>query len=349
MSRLLNQSTPRRPTPPAGVPAVAPALLDGLLRATGPATVEALALRLGQPVAWVVRGLDQLMAAGCQLQVHPQQGVQLIRTGLGTWSDYLRWACGQDPNRIIEVYNQTTSTQDAVRRVIASCGEAAEGAVAVADEQTAGRGRLGRSWVAPPGAAVTFSRACLGQREQLSIDRLTLATAVAVREAIQPLVEPNRVEIKWPNDLLIQGKKVAGILVEIHSLMPGWDAVAAVIGVGVNVTLDTRQAPLDQPPYRGRITSLHLMGRWVDRLWVLARVLGHMDRALLVTDVAALLDSWRAHCPMLSQRVALSHNGQTIHGQVIDLDPQAGLIVRTVSGTVVHLPTATTTMLSAPG
>ena len=332
------------PKPPIA-PVIDPALLDVLLHEPQPITAEALSLRMRMPIGQVIKKLGQLTDANCQIEFHPQRGVSLEHTHIATWMDYIRWVCDQESRRVIEVYGQTTSTQDAARRIVASCGHSADAAIVVADVQTAGRGRLGRRWIAPAGTAITFTRVCLGRQADLSIDRLTLATAAAVTQAIQPYVLPNRVEIKWPNDLLIAGRKVAGILVEVFSepTVPGY--VAATIGVGINVSLNPQQLPDDDPALPNRATSIWMDGRPVDRLAVLAQSLRHIDRTLSQPNPQAMLEVWRRHCPMLSQKLKMRHNGQVIQGQVIDLDPWAGLIVQTRSGTVVHLPAATTTIL----
>lgn len=326
-----------------GDPIIDTDLLDLLLRADGPQGVEALALRLKKTPRMILDQLDRLRQAGCHIETHPQHGMTLVCSGLAAWADYLRRSNGTATGRMIEVYAQTTSTQDAARRILASCGTVADRAVAVADMQTAGRGRLGRRWVAPPGTAVTFTRICVLKAGQQSVDRLTLATAVGVTQAIESLIHPVGVQIKWPNDLMINGKKVAGILVETFAHAP--KRFAAAIGVGINVTLKPQDLPAHPPGLRDRVTSLSRFGQHVDRLLVLSEAIRRIDDALDQADSPPLLDYWRRRCPLLSQRLRLSHRGQIVCGRVIDLDPSAGLIVHTDSGNVLHLPAATTTIL----
>lgn len=334
------------PGPAAGDdPAIDPALLDVLLRQPEPVTIETLSLRIKKTTRQVHHELDRLRDNDCRLDEHPQRGVALRRCGLGTWADYLRWSCREHPQRNIEVYRQTTSTQDAARRIAESRGKTSDGSVAVADEQTAGRGRLGRRWLAPPGTAVTFSRVCIVDRSRLSIDRLMLAATVAVARAVEPWVQPKQVQVRWPNDLLIDGKKTVGILVETFPLLTDISTMAAVIGVGINVSLDPKQFATQSPELVNQVTSLAAHGRPVDRLLVLASTLQHLDRCLAETDLGSLVAAWRDRCPMLTKQVSLRSDGRTVRGQVVDLDPSAGLIVRTDAGTLVHLPAATTSLL----
>lgn len=301
-------------------------------------TIATLALRLGVAVAQVLTSLRQLAEAGCCFDRHPQAGVRLLETGLGLWADYL--SSISTLQRSITIYGRTTSTQDICRRlVVAQPGDAN---LVVADEQTAGRGRLGRRWTAPPGTAVTFSQAHADNGQAPTIDRLTFVISVAVASALErflPVGSP-RVKIKWPNDLCIDQRKIAGVLVETTSNRAGLRA--AIIGVGINVGLRPDQMPLE---IRQKATSLAMCGADVDRLAVLAAVMVAIDQALAHGDEDQLLAQWRARCTTLHQRVRLERDGRVTEGQVVDLDPHLGLILRTSWGAVVHLPAETTTVL----
>ncbi len=172
-----------------------PKVLNVLLRTEGWLTVEALALRCGMTAPAVQRELHRLREAGCTFDEHPHYGLRLLRTALGTWVDYLRFMSGSD--RLVEVYRQTTRTQDVCRRLlngdvasISKCNRA----VVVADEQTAGRGRLGRRWHAPAGATLAMSRVRLTSIAEAAetADRLTFAAAVAVADAVEGMLDGRR-------------------------------------------------------------------------------------------------------------------------------------------------------------
>lgn len=321
-----------------------PLLLDALLRAAEPMTVEAMALGRGVDARRILTELDRLRGAGCTFDEHPQHGVSLREAGLSAWSDYLRHVLGD--GRPIAVYRSIASTQDACRRLVAAHAPQGDGTIVAAHEQTAGRGRFGRTWLAPPGATVTFSRACrvddtLGSA---TVDRLTFAASVAIASAVESLIgQRRRVQIKWPNDVCIDGRKVAGILVETCELAS--TSRAAILGVGLNISLNPADLARADPLLPRRVTSLASHGAAVDRLLALARAAAALDDALERCDEATLLAQWRARCAQLEQPIQVRCDGRAIRGRAIDLDPREGLIVRTDSGEIVHLPAARATVV----
>lgn len=254
-------------------------------------------------------------------------------TPLEAWADVLAERLGT--SRRVEVYHQTASTQDAARRLAEAAPDTADGALVAAGHQTAGRGRLGRAWHSPAGTASTFS--LVHRTTPGSLDRVAFAVSVALSTALDEFLRPIRraTTIKWPNDLYADGRKLAGILVEAAG---PW----AIIGVGINVGVSVDELPQE---LRGRATSLRVCGVEADRLDVLVATVREIERALAEPDHEQLLRSWRAKCGMLHQHVRLGHDGQVIEGTVIDLDPREGLVVRRISGEIVHLPAATTTVL----
>ena len=324
-----------------------PRVLGILLQADGPIPVEALGHRGGLPVSRVRHEIDRLQATGCVVDSVPQRGVRLVRTGLGVWRDYLAHVCHNADRRIIEVYSRTSSTQDVARRIAHHHGSHAHDAIVVADEQTAGRGRLGRRWTAPRGTAVTFSRVCIGpaSHKDRFTNQLMFRSAVAAVRAIASLIGSIPVRIKWPNDLMVQDRKVGGILVELLRLDAHPTHVAAVVGIGVNVSLEPEQVPDIPPGTRERMTSLKAVGRHVDRLSVLECFVRHQDACLEDDDERSLVKEWRRHCTSLAQPTRFQCDGKLIEGRVEDLDASAGLIVRTAEGNLLHLPAAITSVI----
>ncbi len=335
------------PDPQLGDPVIDTRLLGVLLHAKSPMSVQAMATQLPYDHQRVLLEMERLRDAGCELDHNPQHGMKLIHSGLGCWADYLR-AIRSKPG-IVEVYQRTASTQDAARRLIADRYDSALGALVVADEQSAGRGRLGRKWIAPPGSALTFSlvsRASSPDDTQ-AVNRLTYATCVGLADALDHWLRliGKRAEIKWPNDVLVDGRKIAGILVEvIHDRRAGH---SAIIGVGLNVGLTQNQLPdeVDEPGLRDRVTSLTMLGIQADRLAVMVKVVQAIDHALDESRPDELLDQWRMRSTLIGRQVRLSCDGTRYDGEVVDLDPNLGLILRTASGTMVHIPASTTTIL----
>ncbi len=148
-------------------------------------------------------------------------------------------------------FGVTTSTNSRARELAE--GGAPGGTVVSAEEQTEGRGRGGRSWSAPPGTALLYSAILrpLDPRHRV----LALATSLAVCEAVEELAPDASCQIKWPNDVLLDGRKLAGILIEAR-LREGW----AVIGVGLNLAIEPAQFPARYSP-QGNLPERRRNGR----------------------------------------------------------------------------------------
>jgi BirA family transcriptional regulator, biotin operon repressor / biotin---[acetyl-CoA-carboxylase] ligase len=199
------------------------------------------------------------------------------------------------------VHLRVTDSTNERARALAAAG-APHGTLVTAGEQTAGRGRQGRSWVARPGAALLMSLVLREPREALP-----LAAAVAVCEAL-----PVPAVIKWPNDIWIDRRKVAGILVEGRP-QEGW----AVLGVGVNVR--------DAPPIE-HVTSL---GGAIGVEELLSRLVPSLDRWLTL-PLSEVLAAWRSRDALLGETVRWQ-NGS---GKGAGIDDSGALLVDTASGRV---------------
>jgi len=325
-------------------PRVDPALLDALLKRHEPVAIDDLAARFNRPPGAIADALDELRRAGCRLEDEGPGVVRLVSAGLSVWLDYLQHLFGK--SRPIHVYQQTRSTQDVARQLVRARREAARGAVVVADEQSAGRGRFGRGWQAPAGSALMLSYVSDVEPGSASstIDRLTFATSVALIDVLDAWLRPLgwEVKIRWPNDLYIDGAKLGGILVET---VPRGDRRAAIIGIGLNVALTDdalaqARAACDRP-----LTSVHACGSTVTRLALLSGIIATLDRHLQTTTFHGMLDRWRRRCDLIDRHVTLCCAGQRVEGTVVDLEPHAGLILRTPQGALTHVPAASTTLL----
>jgi BirA family biotin operon repressor/biotin-[acetyl-CoA-carboxylase] ligase len=206
---------------------------------------------------------------------------------------------------------------------------AGEGATVLAEHQSAGRGRLGRSWVAPPGSSLMLS---VVLRPALAPARAWLVVAaagVALAEAAGALVGGAQVALKWPNDLLVDGRKAAGLLAEARG-------GAVLLGMGVNVSQTAEDFPAE---LRERVISLSLAaGRPVERSALLAGW-GHAFAARyvsLATDAAGVLDAWRARLATLGSQVRVERVGaEPVSGRAVDVGPGGELLVRQADGTEV--------------
>lgn len=220
------------------------------------------------------------------------------------------------PGRAVQFCAETGSTND-LAQAWWEAG-APDGALVVADTQTAGRGRLGRSWFAPPGAALLFTLIFTAPHE-LAV-RATMLGALAVAETTREL-GARAVGIKYPNDVQIDRRKVCGVLAEAV-----WtaDHVGVALGIGVNVRVDFTSTPLSD----AAISLEAALRRPLDRGELLASIVHRLDfwRARLATD--ALPAAWRSYLNMLGDWVEVRTGSETLHGLAVDVSPDGSLLLR---------------------
>ena len=230
----------------------------------------------------------------------------------------------------IRSYDSVTSTNDLALTWAAE--GAPNGAVVYAERQTKGRGRMGRAWTARSGLNLTFS---VILRPTLPPDRwnlITIAACVAAAEAIDGVTAPVSARIKWPNDILIEGKKCCGMLLEsVGAGLPPAER-AVVLGVGVNVNEDTFPENI-----AGQATSLLLAaGRPVRRAHLLAAVLDRLAQALdhLEEDAGAASKRYlrRMHNLNAPAELRFAHGNGSVRGIVAGLGETGGLLLATDEG-----------------
>ncbi|GAB4570031.1 MAG: hypothetical protein Kow0077_03510 [Anaerolineae bacterium] len=240
---------------------------------------------------------------------------------MDTMADWLE-NLGTRPHRYFERIGSTNDEAAAWAR--AGC---APGAIVIADEQLAGRGRHGRVWRAAPGAALLMSMVLRPRLAPAQLPRVALMGAVALAEALTAAgVQPG---IKWPNDVLIAGCKVAGILPE--AIWEGDRLIAVVLGLGVNI----RRAALSPDEARAfHATTLedHLAAS-LDRGAFLQLLLPRLDMWAEKLQDEALLDAWRAYSVTLGRTVRVQAGDEQWQGMAEDIDDAGALILRLADGT----------------
>lgn len=232
--------------------------------------------------------------------------------------------------RHLRVLDQVDSTNELALAAAADASEEHDGLVILAEWQRAGRGRLGRSWHSPRGASLLCSVA-LRAPVDYSMDRgLVLATPIAICEAIRDFIE-RCPAIRWPNDVTVGRRKVAGVLVESR-VVPGGNRAFAV-GIGLNCLQQPSHFP---PELRGQATSLEMESRSaIDRTAVARALLAQLDRWLAwerLEHRAELVAAWHDWAGMQGQRVCLREQGRIYEGVAIDVDLDAGLLVELDQG-----------------
>jgi BirA family transcriptional regulator, biotin operon repressor / biotin---[acetyl-CoA-carboxylase] ligase len=233
---------------------------------------------------------------------------------------------------VVEVHEALASTQDRARE-LARAGTP-DGTLVVAGIQTGGRGRLGRHWGSPAGG-LWMSLVLRPEFEARLASRITQTAAVGVAKALWEIgVEAS---IKWPNDLLANGKKICGILAESSAehttSLPNERRLDYVIlGVGMNANLD----PADLGVSDREITTIRSeLGHDISLLDLLRALLSNLEVELgRIRDFGAVLEEWRNLNCTLGENVRVQRFGETIEGQAVDLTSEGALLLGTGSGTV---------------
>lgn len=229
------------------------------------------------------------------------------------------------------VYFESVGSTNQVAKGLADKG-APEGTLVIAEEQTAGKGRLGRRWVAPAGTSLLFSLLFYPNLALEEVPRLTMVASLATSEAIES-VTGLLVKFKWPNDILIQGKKAGGILTEVGVTGERLDYV--VVGIGLNVNWN----PSETPELAGKATSLsEEWGREVSRLDLLQRLLLHMEKGYLRLQEGYLPHQiFTSRLANLGKKVEVALPGGKEEGFVEGVDVQGALLLRKGDGTRVRV------------
>ena len=233
-----------------------------------------------------------------------------------------------DVGRVMEGHECLDSTNTRAAAWI----EAPHGAVVVAETQTAGRGRHGRSWEGGKGESLLFSVVLFPRIPRTGLGVLPLAVGLAVRAALLPHLPGTAPILKWPNDVLLNGRKCAGILIESTLMGSSAGALRVIAGIGINVNQPAMPGPLE-----GQATSLRqATGRLIPRPLLFAGVLDALE--VRVNQSAAspesLLLEYESCLQGLNQPVAVRElGGETHRGTLAGVDPSGALRIQSDGGT----------------
>lgn len=302
------------------------------LRSVGSGSVSATDLghRLGVSRSTVAAHIAEMRRIGYDITTCPHGGYRLAGTPERLQADDILSRLGRTRiiGRDIRVFQETTSTNDVIEK-LAHDG-VPEGVVAFAESQTRGRGRLGRSWFSPPGNGLWFSVLLRPRFRPQQTTQLIVAAAVALARAVEnhTFLAP---KIKWPNDLLVRGRKLAGILTELSAEQ---DVVRyVVLGIGINVNTGPDQFP---GPLRRTATSLRIeAGRPFERAEFAAHVLHELDQFYLRVvrgDFEAVAGEWEARCTTVGKFVVVTIGQRRVRGRAEALDSEGALLLRTEHG-----------------
>jgi BirA family biotin operon repressor/biotin-[acetyl-CoA-carboxylase] ligase len=262
--------------------------------------------------------IHYLEGHGCRFR-KKNTSIQLISSGLPVWRDYLQTQLGQ--GWTIQVFASTQSTQDIALKSAQTGQVMKQSTLIVAGEQTAGRGRFGRPWHAAANQSLTFSMVMPLPPNKYGTATFAMAAPLAIAQCIEDRLgqQNERVSIKWPNDVYLDSRKVAGVLINIVEHH-------AIIGIGINVAQEATDFP---PELRSIATSLAMAGVNQDRLAVLADVVTQASKLVNETDPKKLFNLWRERCLRHPLDVRLKKDSDTHTGRLVDIDHDLQLTLQT--------------------
>lgn len=298
-------------------------------RSGGYVSGEEISQQLGVSRTAVWKHIQEIKQAGYAIEAHSRRGYTLRQAPDLLLPDEIRAILDTKVlGREVHYYSEVESTNNLAKKLAAEGCQ--EGTVVVAEAQSAGRGRISRGWYSPHGKGIWMSvvlRPPFGPQEA---PKCTLMAAVAINKAIRDFTGIKS-GIKWPNDILYNGKKMVGILTEMSAEMDAINYV--VIGMGINVNIDAADFPPEIADIASSLSSA--VGRKVERLPLLAAILKQLE--VLYGEVTAhgferMFDEWRAQSVTLGQAVnviAASHN---FEGVAVNIDEDGALLVKTADG-----------------
>ena len=303
-----------------------------VLREAGEGTVPAadIAKQLGVARSAVAGRIQALRSLGYEIETTPHLGYRLLGSPDLLHADDLASRLDEDAliGREIHVFEATTSTNDLIEKFARDGIK--EGIAVFAEAQTNGRGRLGRKWISPRRKGLWFSLLLRPQLRPDEATQITVASATALRRAIQK-VTGLKAQIKWPNDILIAGRKTAGILTELRAELDRINYI--ILGIGVDVNLNPTDFPAD---LRKAATSLKAeLGRPVCRPELAGQILRELDAdyaRIVGGQFSKVSDEWEAHCDTIGRNVSIRIGERLLRGRAESLGEEGALLLRTDHG-----------------
>ncbi|CAM3945538.1 biotin--[acetyl-CoA-carboxylase] ligase [Cohnella lubricantis] len=292
---------------------------------------EEISRKLNVTRTAIWKQVRKLEAEGYRIEAVPRMGYRIIeRPSRLSMAELQSKLATKVFGRRAHLNDAVPSTQDVLRE-LAEQG-APEGTLVIAEQQTKGRGRMGRNWVSPAGKGIWMSLLLRPNIPLHQTPQLTLLAAVALSRAIARIV-PLEIGIKWPNDLLVDGRKISGILLE--SAAEDERIRYVVAGMGISVNLEEEDFP---PEVLEKAISLRMAaGRPIDRTDIITAVLEEFERLYelyAARGFAPIRALWEAHAVTLGREAILHTPQGEIVGVPEALDELGGLRVKLADGTV---------------
>ncbi|MGN0106304.1 MAG: biotin--[acetyl-CoA-carboxylase] ligase [Hominilimicola sp.] len=298
-------------------------ILDILKSADGYISGERISEQLNISRAAVWKHIKKFKEDGYEIESVTNKGYLLISSpDLITESGITSGLTTEFIGQKLFIYDETDTTNE---RAKANSAEP-EGSVFIAEVQTHGKGSRGRGWVSPRGTGIWHTILLKPDISPLEVSQITLVAGLAVCKAIGL-----DAKIKWPNDIVIGGKKVCGILTEMSAEM---DMVNYVVcGIGINVNTESFDKEIEH-----RATSMYLeSGVKYRRDEIIARLMNEFEyyyKKFLNEGLGAILDEYKSHCVTIGRDVSVIFKKETVTGTAVDVDENGALVVETADGII---------------
>lgn len=290
---------------------------------------EIICRNLGISRTAVWKHIQTLRANGYEIAALPHAGYQLLNVPDRLYPEEIHDGLGTEfIGRKVYYYEHAISTNETARE-LADRG-CPDGALVIAEEQSGGKGRLGRKWFSPYGKGIWCSIILYPPVNPSDAPPLTMLGAVAIARAIRKVVQVEA-GIKWPNDILLDGKKICGILSEMNAEIERINYL--VIGIGINVNVEDFPEELED-----NVTSLKIYtGQPVKRTVLLQETLRELEylyKIWLQNGFQPILRFWKEMCVMLNQMVRVNGIKDIVEGWAEDVDEHGNLILRLGDGSL---------------
>lgn len=291
-------------------------IVEALRDCEGYLSGEALSRRLGISRVSIWKHIRSLKETGYVIEASPR-GYRLVSS-----PDLLLPCELPDLEQRIHYFREIDSTMDAARE-LAKQG-AVDGTIVIAEAQTDGRGRLSREWLSPQGG-IYFTLILRPRISPVYAPRINLMAAIAVAAAIRKLFGL-KAELKWPNDVLIKGKKVCGILAEMDAEID----IVNFVNVGIGINANTSISHLE----RTAISLRDMLGREISRKELLRALIREIEQRQSLLMKQDLLRQWKELSATLNKEVRVMSMGEEVTGQAIDIDATGALVLRGKDGSL---------------
>ena len=300
-------------------------------RPSQPVSGQELADKLGITRTAVWKHIQNLKKMGYVIEAHTKKGYIFVSAP----DKLLPEEIGQHLHtrfvgRHICYQDTVTSTNEVLKKLAYTGAE--DGTLCVAEEQTGGKGRLSRGWFSPYGKGLWFSVLLKPSFLPQEAPKMTLLAAVAVVRAIRECCGVEAM-IKWPNDVLLDGRKMVGILTEMSAEFGHINYL--VVGIGINVCVPREMVPENLRD--SAVSIADVAGHPIDRAALLGRVLDCMEEyygTALREGFAPIFDKWREYSTTVGRMVKVISPDKTYIGTAVDIDPEGALLVRREDGSI---------------